>query len=154
MGARACRELPALHTGPMHTQNFPRLTHRPGPHFSPPGLSAPTQQRCSTASIQLPTHPGTHGHTAWPGLSLAPGRCPMPGAEAAPVSPAALLLVGTVGRVLAARPFPVGLGGAPSPQGAAGPSWHPDNRPYLSTHPQHNPQPNASNKNYPITFDS
>jgi len=37
---------------------------------------------------------------AWPGLGPFPGRCPMPGAGAAPVALAALLLAGVVGQAL------------------------------------------------------
>lgn len=50
----------------------------------------------------------SHRTTSWPDLSpcLSPGRCPMPGAGAALLPPAALLLAAVVGWALAACPCP------------------------------------------------
>ena len=96
----------------------------PGPRVSPWG-----HQHCSRAGLQLPTaqpdHGPTHRPVSWPLLALSPsqGRCPMPGAGAAPVSLAAPGWGSGMGPGCQALPChpPTETPHSPSPQVAAGP---------------------------------
>lgn len=116
MTRERCPETPRAPTALPGTLGFPPPTHTPAPHLSPPrGRQPLLQQPHRRAGLRLPTallgaQPSLRPTTQ---PSLSPS-IPMPRAGATPV-PAMVALL------LAARPWPDGLQGAPIAPSARAP---------------------------------